>query len=183
MKIPKTYKLFLLIILSFALLPQAFALANQNIRYKYCFTPGGKCRQKVINIINNAKHEILVQAYSFTSYPIAQALVQAKERGVSVKVILDKTQFGKNRYSKAFYILRNGIPVWKDSKVAIAHNKVIIVDESILETGSYNYTASAEKRNAENVLIIYNNKLAQAYKQNWLKRQWRSLPIKNSYHY
>jgi len=147
------------------------------LTYDVCFTPGGGCTNKIVNLINNARKEILVQAYSFTSAPIAKSLVEAKKRGINVKVILDKSQFKHNKYSASRFLLNNNIPVWVDYKPAIAHNKVIIIDDNIVETGSFNYTKSAQYRNAENILIIKNHRLAQIYKDNWLYRITKSKKI------
>lgn len=145
--------------------------------YSVCFTPGQNCEGKIITQIKRAKRTILVQAYSFTSKWIAKALVQAKKRGVSVKVILDKSQFNPKFYSVVGYLKQNGIPLWEDDQLNIAHNKIMIFDGQTVETGSFNYTVSAQKYNAENVLIIDNNKLAERYTKNWFKRQAASKKI------
>src|SRR5437763_7403678 len=55
------------------------------------FSPKGGCTDVVVGEIKSARHEILVLAYSFTSKPIAEALVEAKLRGVHVEIILDKS--------------------------------------------------------------------------------------------
>jgi phosphatidylserine/phosphatidylglycerophosphate/cardiolipin synthase-like enzyme len=149
---------------------------ERGATYAVCFTPVENCTQKIEELIRQAKKEILVQGYSFTSEPIAQALVEAKDKGVSVKVILDKSQ-QTQRYSMLPYIIKQGIPVWIDNKPAIAHNKVIIVDESIVKTGSFNYSKGANARNAENVLIIQDKKLALSYKKNWNNRKDKSLTV------
>jgi phosphatidylserine/phosphatidylglycerophosphate/cardiolipin synthase-like enzyme len=139
--------------------------------YTVCFTPGGDCTDEIVDAINSAKQSILVQAYSFTSKPIASALVNAKKRGVDVYVILDKSQAKGKHYSSSTFLLHYGIPVWIDNKVAIAHNKVMIIDNSEVITGSFNFTAAAQKKNAENLLIIRDKLLAQDYLTNWNNRK------------
>ena len=57
----------------------------------------------------------------------------------------------------------------QDGKHAIAHNKLMVIDESIVITGSFNFTNSAETRNAENFLILKSSPLAVRYKEEWLK--------------
>jgi len=146
--------------------------------YQVCFTPYQNCMKKIVRLINHAKKSIFIQAYSFTAHPIAKALVRAKERGVEVRIIFDKSNFSGHFYSSSKYLIRHGIPSWNDSNLNIAHNKVIIVDQSIVQTGSFNYTYSAQKHNAENVLIIYNRKLAQRYLDNWYRRRAVSEPVK-----
>lgn len=159
-----------------------------------CFTPGEDCTASIVSVLTDAKRVVLVQAYSFTSAPIARALVEAHERGIDVRVILDKSQVSE-RYSIAKFLMNAGIPVWIDDKVAIAHNKVMIIDEETVITGSFNFTRSAQERNAENLLIIRDRDLAAKYLRNWEARQalsrayrasklediWRSPPPINQY--
>lgn len=146
--------------------------------YQVCFTPhkgrvGQNCDNLLIQKISASRTSILMQAYSFTSKPIAKALVRAANRGVTVIAVIDKSQV-KARYSKVQLLLDAGIPVYVDYKVAIAHNKVMVIDGQSVETGSYNFTNSAEYRNAENMLVIKDSALAKAYTQNIISR------IKNS---
>jgi len=143
--------------------------AAQKLSINACFTPGEDCTKNILKVLADAKHTIYVQAYSFTNEVIEQALVDAKKRGVDVRVILDKGQ-----KKCATFLSNENIPVWVDKKVAIAHNKVIIVDEEIVVTGSFNFTRSAQERNAENSIIIYSSNLAQAYLENWSRRKSQS---------
>jgi phosphatidylserine/phosphatidylglycerophosphate/cardiolipin synthase-like enzyme len=116
--------------------------------------------------INQAKREILVQAYSFTSKPIAKALVEAHKRGVKTEIILDKSQ-RREKYSAADFTAHMGIPTYIDAVHTIAHNKIMIIDGKIVITGSFNFTRAAEERNAENLLIIRSEDLAREYTKNW----------------
>ncbi len=109
---------------------------------------------------------VLVQAYSFTSAPIAEALVNAFWRGVKVQVILDKSQRSE-RYSSADFVAHAQIPTFNDAKHAIAHNKIMIIDGGTLLTGSFNFTKAAEEHNAENLLVIHDAGLAAQYAENW----------------
>jgi phosphatidylserine/phosphatidylglycerophosphate/cardiolipin synthase-like enzyme len=108
-----------------------------------------------------------VQAYSFTSAPIAKAVVDAKKRGVNVQVILDKSNV-KDRYSAADFVAHAGIPTYIDAKHNIAHNKIMILDGKTILTGSFNYSKNAEAENAENLLVIKDETLAKIYTANWL---------------
>ena len=134
-----------------------------------CFTPGGNCTQQIVDAIESAKLSIYVQAYSFTSVPIAKALIHAKEKGIDVKIILDKSQ-RTQRYSASTLFVNQQIPTWIDTKVAIAHNKVMVVDSKLIITGSFNFTQAAQNKNAENLLMINSPLLAAQYIQNWKKR-------------
>ncbi|MFZ1037152.1 MAG: phospholipase D family protein, partial [Smithella sp.] len=118
---------------------------------KAYFSPKGGCTDAIINEIEQAKTEIKVQAYSFTSAPITKALVSAHKKGIKVQVILDKSQCSE-RYISATFLLNAGIPIYIDAAHAIAHNKIIIIDQDTIITGSFNFTKAAEEKNAENLL-------------------------------
>ena len=140
-----------------------------------CFTPGQDCTGVVDREIGQARQSILVQAYSFTSRPILSALRAARARGVDVEVIVDKVAARRSakgsRYNAATYLVNAGIPVWVDAQVAIAHNKVMVIDDSVLITGSFNFTAAAQNHNAENLLVLDDSALAAQYRTNWERRR------------
>lgn len=123
--------------------------------------------------IGNAKVSVYVQAYSFTSAPIAEALVSAQRRGVHVEVILDKSQRAEH-YTSADFVARAGIPTWIDAKHAIAHNKIMVIDGNLVITGSFNFTKAAEEKNAENLLILKGEALAERYLHNWREHKQHS---------
>ncbi|MFA5160211.1 MAG: phospholipase D family protein, partial [Candidatus Omnitrophota bacterium] len=124
---------------------------------------------------DQAERYVFVQAYSFTSKPIAEALVSAHKRGVKIKVLLDKSQrHGKG--SKLGMLVDAGIPVSIDTKHSIAHNKVIIIDGVTVITGSFNFTNAAEDKNAENLLVVHDKAVAKKYRDNWNKHQQHSEP-------
>ena len=140
------------------------------------FSPKGGCTQAVVDALGSAKNTVLVQAYSFTSAPIAKALVDAHKRGVDVQVILDKSQ-RTERYSSATFLANEGISTYIDAAHKIAHNKVMVIDGKTLITGSFNFTKSAEEGNAENLLVISNAPdLAQRYTSNWKEHLGHSEP-------
>jgi phosphatidylserine/phosphatidylglycerophosphate/cardiolipin synthase-like enzyme len=118
---------------------------------------------------------VLVQAYSFTSAPIAKALVDAEKRGVKVQVILDRSQ-RTEKYSSADFVQHAGIPTYIDAKHAIAHNKIMIIDGKTVLTGSFNFTKAAEENNAENLLVIQDLALATKYTANWQAHLQHSEP-------
>jgi phosphatidylserine/phosphatidylglycerophosphate/cardiolipin synthase-like enzyme len=127
------------------------------------FSPKGGCTEAVVHEINSARHEVLVQAYSFSSKPIAEALVAAKTRGVQVTVLLDKSN-ETEAYSDLPLLVEQGLAPLIDAHHAIAHNKVMVIDRSTVVTGSFNFTHQAEAENAENLLVIKGNAaLARSY--------------------
>jgi phosphatidylserine/phosphatidylglycerophosphate/cardiolipin synthase-like enzyme len=139
------------------------------------FSPNGGCTDAIVKAISEAKSEILVQAYSFTSTPIAKALLEAHKRGVKVEAILDKSQ-RREKYTSATFLANSRIPTFIDDAHAIAHNKIIIVDGQTVITGSFNFTKAAEEKNAENVLIINSPELAKLYIENWKHHKEHSEP-------
>ena len=130
------------------------------------FSPDGHCTDAITRTIKGARASILVQAYSFTSAPIAKELVDAHKRGVKVSVILDKSQRSE-KYSSADFLKNNKVATYIDSKHAISHNKIMIVDQRTVITGSFNFTKAAEEKNAENLLLIEDLGLALKYTANW----------------
>ncbi|MDA8408224.1 MAG: phospholipase D family protein [Deltaproteobacteria bacterium] len=139
------------------------------------FSPNGGCTDAIIKQIDEAKSTILVQAYSFTSTPIAKAFLEAHKRGVRVEAILDKSQ-RKEKYNSATFLANSGLPVFMDGDHAIAHDKIMIIDGTTVITGSFNFTRAAEEGNAENLLIIRSPELAKLYTENWNRhRECREL--------
>lgn len=131
-----------------------------------CFSPDNGCASKIVSAISSAKANIRVMAYSFTSAPIAKALLEAKKRGIAVEVVIDHSRVSE-RYSEVTFMTNQGIPVYADDREKIQHNKVIIIDEALVITGSYNFTKAAESHNAENLLIIRSKELAKQYLKNF----------------
>lgn len=139
------------------------------------FSPAGGCTAEVVANIDGARREVLVQAYSFTSVPIAEALVNAGHRGVDVSVIIDAPS-AKENGSQAKYLASNGVTVRTDAAHKIAHNKIVIVDGTTVLTGSFNLSVSAELHNSENLLTVHSGALATRYVTNWHVHQEHSVP-------
>jgi phosphatidylserine/phosphatidylglycerophosphate/cardiolipin synthase-like enzyme len=130
------------------------------------FSPHGGCTEAIVREVEGAKSEILSQSYSFTSKPIAEAFVDKFKQMKNIEAILDKSQKTAH-YSSATFLANSKIPTYIDAAHAIAHNKIIIIDRSTVLTGSFNHTDAAEKRNAENLVIIRSKKIAEKYRENW----------------
>ena len=150
--------------------PQTKALAPV---WQVYFSPWGGATNAIIEALDYARISILEQAYSFTSECIAQALARAHARGVQVQVLLDKSQ-RIQKYTVVDLLNRANIPTLIDADHAIAHNKVMVIDNRIVITGSFNFTKAAEERNAENLLVISDDDLADRYAQNWRAHQAHS---------
>jgi phosphatidylserine/phosphatidylglycerophosphate/cardiolipin synthase-like enzyme len=134
------------------------------------FTPPAGAASGLIKQIDGAKKSIKVMAYGFTATNLAEALVRAKRRGIDVTLIQDEKSAQNNRETLPI-LLAAGIEVRSDGKHAIQHNKVMLIDDDIVITGSYNFTKSAEKRNAENIMIVRSTYAAKRYADNW-KIHW-----------
>jgi phosphatidylserine/phosphatidylglycerophosphate/cardiolipin synthase-like enzyme len=148
---------------------------------QYAFTPGRDTTNLIVDAIDAARTQVLVQAYSFTHRRIAAALVRAQRRGVEVAVLADNGQT-QEAEDKIYRSLTNaGIPVRIDGRHAAAHNKVLVIDadapDCAVITGSFNLTYAAEDKNAENVLLLRGNRpLCAAYRDNWRRHQLHAQP-------
>lgn len=126
----------------------------------------------VVASINEAKsgEQVLMAAYGLTSKPIEAALISAHRRGAKVRVLADEKSNRKTIVAK--HLIQAGIPVRFDDRYAIMHNKFIVVGADTVETGSFNFTAAAATRNAENVVMVKGNRaLASQYAEEW-NRLW-----------
>jgi phosphatidylserine/phosphatidylglycerophosphate/cardiolipin synthase-like enzyme len=138
------------------------------------FSPKGGATDAVLRELEAARREVLVLAYSFSSKPIAEALIAAKTRGVQVDIILDRSNEQEN-YSDLPLLLEQGLAPLIDAQHAIAHNKVMIIDQRTLITGSFNYTHQAEGENAENLLVMKGQpELIRSYRENFLAHKAHS---------
>lgn len=122
------------------------------------------------HIINSSKSYIWIQAYYFTDIRIAELLASAVKRGVAVAVLADK-KGALSKYSVIPYLIRNGVAAYCDYKPEKAHDKILIFDDKGVITGSYNFTVSASKYNAENALLIKDENIIKKYKENFIKRR------------
>ncbi len=136
------------------------------------FSPEGTAQELVINIIGSAKENIRMMAYSFTAPDIMKALIAAKRRGVDVKIVIDENgNTGRASRAAMNLVTSAGIPLRVNGNYKIQHDKVIIVDGRHVETGSFNYTASAEKYNSENAIVMWDApELAAQYQKHWQSR-------------
>jgi hypothetical protein len=124
-----------------------------SARIAVYFSPNGGATEAVVRELTAAQTQVLMQAYSFTSAPIAKALVEAHQRGVKILAVLDKSN-ETDKYSAATFLSNAGIQPRIDDKHAIAHSKVMVIDSATIITGSFNFTKAAEEKNAENLLVI-----------------------------
>ena len=144
------------------------------------FTPWDDAEGALLKTIGQGKRSIRVQAFVFTSRNIAKALEEAHRRGVKVEMLADAEQATKNENSLIRRLHDSGIPIRLEVRYASAHNKLMLIDaedsEPVVVTGSYNFTYSAQARNAENLVILRGNApLARAYLDNWRRHREEAL--------
>ena len=188
--IPRHAPLFLCLVLLFTAPAPAFE-QPQGIRshavaasgtLQVLFTPEDNATGQIVQAIEHAQKQVLVQTFSFTSREIAQALINAKQRGVDVQVITDAEQILRMERSKVPTVAAGGVPVFVDSRHDSAHNKVMVIDAGsaspVVITGSFNFTHAAQFKNAENLLIFRGNReLTAAYLDNWRRHREHSQPL------
>ncbi len=156
------------------------------------FSPQGGAEAALEELLDGARQDIRAALYFFTSRPLAAAILRAHKRGVHIQVVIDGNN--ESDYSKGFYLRRRGIDVryarglpkkvrkskkskYRKKSYGLMHHKFMIVDDKFVATGSYNWTASAEKWNRENLLIINSSSLARKYSVEF-KDLWESTFIK-----
>lgn len=144
------------------------------------FSPEGSAQALVLKVINDAHKSIQMIGYSFQAPDIAQALVAARQRGVDVRVVVDKKR-NQVAASKTImsYVANNGVKLRIDGHYHIQHDKTIIVDGETVETGSFNFAPSAETENSENVIVIHDMPdITQQYVAHWTSRWQQGVPFK-----
>lgn len=140
------------------------------------FSPWHDVEGALVAALRAARRTIHVQAFAFTSRVLAQALIEAHGRGVRVAVLADREQAERMENSRLPQLAAAGIPVALEVRYAAAHNKILLIDAEgeapAVITGSFNFTWSAQAKNAENVLILRGDRaLAHAYLDNWRRHR------------
>jgi phosphatidylserine/phosphatidylglycerophosphate/cardiolipin synthase-like enzyme len=102
-------------------------------------------------------------AFSFTTDEIGEAVRARAEDGVTVAGVMETEQVNSNIGTEYDLFKQAGLDVYKDGNEGLLHHKVMIIDESIVILGSYNFTNSAETKNDENMLVVYNKDIAEQF--------------------
>ena len=164
----KQIKITILILLTIIFISQfsISSLAKTEVYFSLSDNP----QKAIIKNINQAEAFINIAMYIFTDREIALPLVKARERGVKVRLYLDKDQV-EYQYSQSRFLVQKGINTRISSNKYIMHNKFAIIDNRILLTGSYNWTFSANNRNDENLMVIDDPELIEIF-QNQFVNLW-----------
>ncbi len=159
---------------------------------KVYFSPQGGAEAALEKLLDGARQDIRAALYFFTNRTLAAAVLRAHKRGVKIQVVIDGNN--ESDYSKGYYLRQRGVDVryarglpkkykkrkkskYRVKKFGLMHHKFMVVDDKYVATGSYNWTASAEKWNRENLLIINSSSLARKYSVEF-KDLWESTFIK-----
>ena len=129
------------------------------------FSPDDKVADHILPLIQNAQQSIYFLAFSFTSDDLAAAIMERANAGVTVAGVMEAEQVASNIGTEYDPFRQAGLNVHLDGNPGQMHHKVMIIDGEILILGSYNFTRSAEERNDENLLVIFNADLAGAFIQ------------------
>jgi phosphatidylserine/phosphatidylglycerophosphate/cardiolipin synthase-like enzyme len=162
-----------------AVAPAAVPLSAGSVQI--LFSPWDDIEGALVSALRGARREILVHSFTFTSRPLARALIEARARGVDVRVTADAGESERVENNRIPDLAAAGIPVFVEDRYQSAHNKVMIIDASLaggtVITGSFNWTYAAQRRNAENVLIISGqNAVSARYRMNWERHRADARP-------
>jgi phosphatidylserine/phosphatidylglycerophosphate/cardiolipin synthase-like enzyme len=139
------------------------AVTVNNSLIEVNFSPQDGTLEHILAAVNAAQESIYFLAYSFTSDELANAMIERAKSGVDVRGVFDKDQNNSSSGSEFDRVRNAGIDVNLDGNPRLMHHKVIIIDQQIVITGSYNFSNNAEYSNDENTLIIHNREIAEEF--------------------
>lgn len=168
-------KIFRSLVLAVAIATPLLAGASEQIgqgaAFDVGFSPRAGALEATLKAIASAHTQVLVAGYTFSSKPVANALVDAARRGVKVYVVADKEE-NMARYTAVTFLANQGIPVRLNNRYRKMHNKFLVVDNETVQLGSMNYSAAGADRNAENVLVLWRVPAVAAHYGTEWKRLW-----------
>lgn len=143
------------------------------------FSPRGGCTSAIVDALCTATTSVDIAAYQLTSEPIAEAIVAAQKRGVAVRVVVDRTQESTQSTTPSMLNAKR-VPMRTDLVERIQHNKYAVIDRRKVITGSFNWSAAAETRNAENLIVILDEKTAACFSDNFQSHWNHSRPFSSA---
>jgi len=141
------------------------------------FSQGGGAKQALIAAIDAARSSIHVHSFFLSDREIASALIRAKRRGVAVEAVLCRRGQTEALDAQGRRLVRAGIPVFLNGRFRAEHNKVMIFDGRVVQTGSYNYRFDADALDAENMLFVESPELAVVYLEDYGRRKAEARPF------
>ena len=146
---------------------------NETVSEEVFFCPEEGCALQLILKINASEKSIDIAIYSFTHDKIADALIEAKQRGVNIRILMEAQQAG-SEYSDDERLSEAGIETkFMGNPLGIMHNKFMIIDSEIVSTGSFNYSENADLRNNENLVFLHNPAIIKRFESEF-QRLWNS---------
>ncbi len=142
---------------------------DRGIEVEILFAPDDSPVERISALVNGAQESIHFMVFSFTSDELGQAMLERAGVGVEVRGVFDESQLKSSRGSEYEYLLAAGLDVRVDGSRYKLHHKAIIIDREIVITGSYNFSASAEKRNDENIVIIHDEAIGEVFYEEWVR--------------
>jgi phosphatidylserine/phosphatidylglycerophosphate/cardiolipin synthase-like enzyme len=139
--------------------PNPVVLFN-NLPIENYFCPRDHCQENVYSALSKANASIYFMIFSFTDDDLGDLVVE-KSQSLDIKGVLERSQ--NSTYSEYAKFMQNNLSVHWDANPSLMHHKVFIIDNATVITGSYNPSQNANKNNYENILIIHNAEIAQAY--------------------
>jgi phosphatidylserine/phosphatidylglycerophosphate/cardiolipin synthase-like enzyme len=151
-------------IITLTLLTAAFSAEILGIH----FAPDKEVYKPIVALYDGAEKTIHLAIYSLTKDEFAEALIRAHNRGVEVKVLIDRVQ-AAGRYADDEMLVNAGVPLRRSKGSGLMHNKFAVIDGIIVYTGSYNHTSGATERNDENYIIIKDKDIAETFEKQFQK--------------
>jgi phosphatidylserine/phosphatidylglycerophosphate/cardiolipin synthase-like enzyme len=139
------------------------------------FSPDDGVLNALVPLLDSAQESIYFLAYSFTSNELGDIVRLKAKAGLTVQGVMDAEQVVSNQGTEYDPFKQAGMMVRKDGNEGLLHHKVFIVDGKIVAFGSYNFSKSAEENNDENLIIVYNEAIAQQFIQEF-QRDWKVAP-------
>lgn len=133
-----------------------------GVQIEVYFSPDDDVEDRIDEVLRAATKSIAFMVYSFTSDILSETMLARARAGVEVRGVIERDQ-ASNPGSDYERLRQAGLDVRLDSNPCNMHHKVIIIDDSIVITGSYNFSRSAEEHNDENVLILYDVRASEEY--------------------
>ena len=150
---------------------------NDDTTVSVYFSPQDKAiTGSIIPLINKAENYIYAPIFYLTHSGVIESLIEAKARGVDVKVIVDANS-SANKYSKHHFLREKGIEVKTENWGGKMHMKSLVADDKYVVIASMNWTKAAEKANDENTIVIENKDVALKFKNEFI-RLWNAIPDK-----
>jgi mitochondrial cardiolipin hydrolase len=137
------------------------------------FSPFNNCAERIVQLLNAAQQYVDICVFTITDNRLSEAILEAHQRGVSIRVISDNDK-AFDRGSDITFLHARGVSVRVDQSEFHMHHKFAVFDRQILLTGSYNWTVGAARDNQENFLLTSDRRLVQAY-QGEFERLWQKL--------